>query len=190
MEGAVTDAETHQYLQPRPAGLPRGGERVLRRRFGVEHLDADTEIVPALGAKECIFNLNLAFLDPGDVALASDPGYPVYTGGPLLVGGEPVLVPLEPERGFTPDLRAIDPDVARRRKLLFVNYPNNPTGAIVAPGFFEELVAFAREYEILVVHDNAYSEISFDGYVPPSFMETSAPRRSGSRSSRCRRART
>jgi LL-diaminopimelate aminotransferase len=173
MEAAVTEPETHQY--PSNRGRPDFREAVsefYERRFGVEHLDADTEIIPALGAKECIFNLNLAFLDPGDVALASDPGYPVYTGGPLLVGGEPVLMPLEPDRGFTPDLRAIDSDVARRAKLLFVNYPNNPTGAIVSPAFFEELVAFAREYEILIVHDNAYSEISFDGYVPPSFMQT------------------
>src|SRR4029077_1319706 len=103
------------------------------RRFGVE-LDPETEVMPAIGAKECIFNLNLAFLDPGDVALASDPGYPVYTGGPLLVGAEPALIPLLPERGFAPDLDAIPPETLDRARLLYLNYPNNPTGAIVPDG--------------------------------------------------------
>ena len=131
-----------------------------------------SEIIPAIGAKEAIFNLNLAFLDPGDYALAADPGYPVYTGGPWLAGAEPVLMALEPEHGFVPDLGAIDEDVARRAKLMFLNYPNNPTGAVVPEGFFERVVEFARAYEILVVHDNAYSEIVFDGYRAPSFLAT------------------
>ena len=126
----------------------------------------------AIGAKECIFNLNLAFLDPGDVALASDPGYPVYTGGPLLVGGEPVLMPLVPDSGFAPDLDAIPRDALSRARLMFLNYPNNPTGAIVPDGLFEEVVEFARAHEILVVHDNAYSETTYDGYVAPSFLQT------------------
>ena len=103
------------------------------RRFDVE-LDPDTEIMPAIGAKECIFNLNLAFLDPGDAALSADPGYPVYTGGPLIAGADPVLMPLLPEHGFTPDLDAISDADRARAKLMFFNYPNNPTGAIVRPG--------------------------------------------------------
>ena len=148
------------------------------RRFDVE-LDPDSEIIPAIGAKEAIFNLNLAFLDPGDYALAADPGYPVYTGGPWLAGAEPVLMALEPEHGFVPDLDAIDEDVARRAKLMFLNYPNNPTGAVVPDGFFERVVEFARAYDILVVHDNAYSEIVFDGYRAPSFLAT--PGRQGRR---------
>jgi LL-diaminopimelate aminotransferase len=135
-------------------------------------LDPDSEIIPALGGKEAIFNLNLAFLDPEDYALAADPGYPVYTGGPWLAGAEPVLMALDPERGFVPDLDAIDEDVARKTKLMYLNYPNNPTGAIVPDGFFERVVDFARSYEILVVHDMAYSEIVFDGYKAPSFLAT------------------
>jgi LL-diaminopimelate aminotransferase len=141
------------------------------RRFEVT-LDPEREIIPAIGAKEAIFNLNLAFLDPGDYALAADPGYPVYTGGPWLAGAEPVLMALQPEHGFVPDLGAIDEQVARRAKLMYLNYPNNPTGAIVPDGFFARVVEFARAYDILVVHDNAYSEIAYDGYRAPSFLAT------------------
>ena len=141
------------------------------RRFGVP-IDPEAEVMPAIGAKECIYNLCFAFLDPGDVALASDPGYPVYTGGPVLAGAEAVVLPLLPDRGFAPDLGAIRPDDLRRARLLFVNYPNNPTGAIVPDGLFEQVVELAREHEILVVHDHAYSEITYDGYVAPSFLAT------------------
>jgi LL-diaminopimelate aminotransferase len=128
--------------------------------------------MPAIGGKECIFNLNLAFLDEGDVALAADPGYPVYTGGPLLAGAEPVLMPLVPERGFVPDLGAIPPKSLERARLMFLNYPNNPTGAVAPEGLFEEVTGFAREHDVLAVHDNAYSELTFDGYVAPSFLAT------------------
>jgi LL-diaminopimelate aminotransferase len=128
--------------------------------------------MPAIGAKECIFNLSLAFLDPGDVALASDPGYPVYTGGPLMAGGESYLMGLEPERGFAPDLDAIPHAVLDRARLMFLNYPNNPTGAIVPEGLFARAIELAREYDFLIVHDNAYSETTFDGYVAPSFLAT------------------
>src|SRR6476646_875371 len=140
-------------------------------RFGVE-IDPETEVIPAIGAKECIYNLCFAFLDPGGVALASDPGYPVYTGGPILAGAEPALLPLVPELGFVPDLGEVPADVASRARLMFLNYPNNPTGATVPDGFFELVVEFAREHEILVVHDNAYSETTYDGYVAPSFLAT------------------
>ena len=172
MQEAVSEPETHQY--PNNRGREDFREAVsdfYERRFDVE-LDPAQEIIPAIGAKEAIFNLNLAFLDPGDYALAADPGYPVYTGGPWLVGAEPVLMALEPEHGFAPDLGAIDEDVARRAKLMYLNYPNNPTGAVVPEGFFERVVDFARAYDILVVHDNAYSEITFDGYRAPSFLAT------------------
>jgi LL-diaminopimelate aminotransferase len=141
------------------------------RRFDVE-LDPEREVIPAIGAKEAIFNLNLAFLDPGDYALAADPGYPVYTGGPWLAGAEPVLMALQPELGFVPDLEAIDREVTGRAKLMYLNYPNNPTGAVVPEGFFARVVEFARENQILVIHDNAYSEITFDGYRAPSFLAT------------------
>jgi LL-diaminopimelate aminotransferase len=170
LSDAARDPGTHQY--PSNRGRPEFRRAVAdfyERRFGVT-LNPETEIIPALGAKECVFNLNLAFLDPGDTALASDPGYPVYTGGPLLSGAEPVLMPLRPELGFAPDLDAIE-DPARA-KLMFLNYPNNPTGAIVPDGLFERAVGYAREHDILVVHDASYTEISFDGYTPPSFLET------------------
>src|SRR5215216_5411460 len=163
---------THQY--PSNRGRPELREafaRFYERRFGVG-LDPESEIIPALGAKECVFNLNLAFLDPDSVALAADPGYPVYTGGPLLSGAEVVLMPLVPERGFAPDLDAIGGDVASRARLLYLNYPNNPTGAIVPDGLFERAVEFGREYDVLVVHDASYTETTFDGYVAPSFLET------------------
>jgi LL-diaminopimelate aminotransferase len=172
MREAVTEAETHRYPSNRGREDFRAAVRdFYARRFDVT-LDPDREIIPALGAKEAIFNLNLAFLDPGDYALAADPGYPVYTGGPWLAGAEPVLMALAPEHGFVPDLGAIDEDVARRAKLMYLNYPNNPTGAVVPEGFFERLVEFARAYDILVVHDNSYSEIAFDGYRAPSFLAT------------------
>jgi LL-diaminopimelate aminotransferase len=169
---AAADPSTHQY--PSNRGRPELREafaRFYERRFGVA-VDPETEIVPAIGAKECVFNLNLAFLDPGTVALAADPGYPVYTGGPILAGAEAVLMPLVPERGFVPDLDAIAAEDRERARLLYLNYPNNPTGAIVPDGFFAEVVDFAREHEILVVHDASYTETTFDGYVAPSFLET------------------
>ena len=176
---AVADPSTHQY--PSNRGRQEFREAVSAfylRRFGVE-LDPETEVMPAIGAKECIFNLNLAFLDDGDVALASDPGYPVYTGGPLLAGGEPVLLPLLPERQFGPDLDAIPAQSRERARLMFLNYPNNPTGATVPDGLFEEVVEFARRHDILAVHDNAYSETTFDGYVAPSFLQTEGAKEVG-----------
>jgi LL-diaminopimelate aminotransferase len=169
---AVEDPSTHTY--PTNRGRVEFREAVAAfyaRRFGVE-LDPETEVMPAIGAKECIFNLNLAFLDPGDVALASDPGYPVYTAGPLLVGAEPVVMPLEPDRGFAPNLAAIPAATLDRARLLFVNYPNNPTGAVAPDGLFEEIVELARGHDLLAVHDNAYSETTYDGYVAPSFLQT------------------
>jgi LL-diaminopimelate aminotransferase len=169
---AVANPSTHTY--PTNRGREEFREAVASfygRRFAVT-LDHDSEVMPAIGAKECIFNLNLAFLDPGDAALAADPGYPVYTGGPLLVGAEPVLMPLVPELGFVPDLDAIDAATRERARLLFVNYPNNPTGAVVPEGFFERLVRFGADNDILIVHDNAYSETTYGDYVAPSFLAT------------------
>jgi LL-diaminopimelate aminotransferase len=172
LRDAVTDPGTHQY--PSNRGRAEFRESVAsfyERRFGVQ-IDPAAEVIPALGAKECVFNLNLAFLDPGDAALAADPGYPVYTGGPLLAGAEAVLMPLLPERGFAPDLHAISAEDRARARLMYLNYPNNPTGAIAPEGLFEEAVEFAREHDILVVHDASYTETTFDGYVAPSFLET------------------
>ncbi|MEZ5154953.1 MAG: LL-diaminopimelate aminotransferase [Solirubrobacterales bacterium] len=172
MRAAVADGANQKYPSNRGrAEFREAFARFYDRRFGVA-IDPESEVIPAIGAKECIYNLCFAFLDPGDVALASDPGYPVYTGGPVLAGAEVEVLPLVPELGFAPDLEAIGEDALRRARLLFLNYPNNPTGAIAPDGLFERVVELAREHEILVVHDNAYSETTYDGYVAPSFLQT------------------
>jgi LL-diaminopimelate aminotransferase len=172
MREAVAEPANHRY----PSNRGREEFRTAfadfyDRRFGVA-IDPEHEVIPAIGAKECIYNLCFAFLDPGGIALASDPGYPVYTGGPILAGATPELMPLVPGLGFVPDLDAIPAGVAAEARLMFINYPNNPTGAVVPDGFFERVVSFAREHQILVVHDNAYSETTYDGYVAPSFLAT------------------
>ncbi len=166
------DHSTHRYPSNR-------GERRFRqavaghyaRRYGVT-LDLETEMVPLLGAKEGVAHICSTLLDPGDVCLASDPGYPVYTAGPLLAGAEALHLPLVPALSFQPDLDAVPPAVLARAKMVFVCYPNNPTGAVVEDDFFARLVAFAKAHDLVVVHDNAYGDITFDGYVAPSFLET------------------
>jgi len=172
MQEAVADPSTHQYPSNRGREELRNAlSSFYGSRFGVE-IDPETEVIPAIGAKECIYNLCFAFLDPGDVALASDPGYPVYTGGPILAGAEVELLPLVPELGFAPDLDAIDEMALSKARLMFINFPNNPTGATVPDGFFERVVELANQHEFLVVHDNAYSETTYDGYIAPSFLAT------------------
>jgi LL-diaminopimelate aminotransferase len=172
MRAAVGENGNQKYPANRGRTEFQGAfARFYDRRFGVE-IDPKSEVMPAIGAKECIYNLCFAFLDPGDVALASDPGYPVYTGGPVLAGADAELLPLVPGLGFAPDLDAIDPAALERARLMFLNYPNNPTGAIVPDGLFERAIELAREHEILIVHDNAYSETTYDGYVAPSFLAT------------------
>jgi LL-diaminopimelate aminotransferase len=172
MQEAVAENANQKYPSNRGRDeFRRAFADFYDERFGVE-IDPESEVIPAIGAKECIYNLCFAFLDPGDVALASDPGYPVYTGGPTLAGAEAEVLPLLPELSFTPDLSAVPAEVAASARLMFLNYPNNPTGAVVPEGFFQLAVSFARENEILVVHDNAYSETTFDGYVAPSFLAT------------------
>jgi LL-diaminopimelate aminotransferase len=172
MQGAVADPDNHRYPSNRGRDeFRRAFAAFYDERFGVQ-IDPEDEVMPAIGAKECIYNLCFAFLDPGDAAIAADPGYPVYTGGPALAGAEAVLAPLRPELGFAPDLDAIPGEALDRARLLFVNYPNNPTGAVVPEGLFERLVELARRHRILVVHDNAYSENTYDGYRAPSFLAT------------------
>jgi LL-diaminopimelate aminotransferase len=172
LDRAAADPSTHRYPSNRGRDeLRQAVARFYERRFGVT-LDPATEIVPALGAKECVFNLNLAFLDPADAALAADPGYPVYARGPLLAGAEQVPMPLLPERGFAPDLEAISETDRRRARLMYLNYPNNPTGAVAPEGLFDAAVEFAGRHDVLVVHDASYTETTFDGYVAPSFLST------------------
>jgi LL-diaminopimelate aminotransferase len=173
---AMREAVANPANQSYPTNRGRDEFRAALRsfyasRFGVQ-VDPETEVMPAIGAKECIYNLCFAFLDPGDVALAADPGYPVYTAGPVLAGAQPALMPLVPELGFVPDLERTDPMALSNARVMFLNYPNNPTGAVVPEGFFERVVELARKHEVLVVHDNAYSETTFDGYVAPSFLAT------------------
>jgi LL-diaminopimelate aminotransferase len=142
------------------------------RRFGVK-LVPGLEVAPLIGSKEGIANVALAFVDPGDVVLVPNPGYPTYSLGTLLAGGTPYPLPLLAEGGFLPDLEAIPEEVARSTKILWLNYPNNPTGATVTLDFFERVVAWARGYDVLVCHDNPYCDVTFDGYVAPSLLQVS-----------------
>ena len=169
---AARDPRTHQYPTNHGSDeLREAGAGFYRERFGVE-LDPASEIVPALGGKEAVGHIAMALLDPGDICLSPDPGYPPYTSGPLFAGAEVHYLPLRAEHGFLPDLDAVPADVLAHANLLFLDYPNNPTGAVVAPGYFERAVELARANDLVVVHDNAYSELCFDGYRAPSFLET------------------
>ena len=175
----VGDPATHRY--PSNRGLEafrRAVATFYERRFGVE-LDPDREVLPLLGGKEGVAHVCFAMLDPGELCLAADPGYPVYTSGTLLAGGTPHLMPLTAANGFLPDLEGLGRDVTDQANLLFCNYPNNPTGAVVEDDFFARLAAFGVERGVPVVHDNAYSEITFDGYVAPSFLAAPGAREAG-----------
>jgi LL-diaminopimelate aminotransferase len=175
----VARPDTHRY--PSNRGRRAFREAVAEfyeRRFGVT-LDPEREVLPLLGGKEGVAHVCFAMLDPGDVCLAADPGYPVYTSGPLLAGAEPVLMPLAPERGFQPDLETIPAGAYDRANLLFCNYPNNPTGAVVEDDFFAHLARFGLDRGVPIVHDNAYSELTFDGYVAPSFLAAPGAREAG-----------
>ncbi len=154
-------------------GLPALREAIASyyaRRFVVE-LDPTTEVVPLLGSKEGIVHLSLAILDPRDLVLVPDPGYPSYTMGAVLAGAQVHRLPLLPERGFLPDLASIPSDIARRARLLWLNYPNNPTSAMADLSFFEQAVAFARKNDILICHDAPYCEVTYDGYTAPSILQ-------------------
>jgi LL-diaminopimelate aminotransferase len=140
------------------------------RRFGVE-LDPEREALPLLGSKEGIYHTAFAYLNPGDVALVPDPGYPTYTAGTEIAGGTPYFMPLLKENGWLPDLGAIPADVLSRAKLMWLNYPNNPTAAIATPAFFGQVVAFCKQHNILLCHDNPYCENGYDGYVAPSVLQ-------------------
>jgi LL-diaminopimelate aminotransferase len=173
MQRQVAAAKNHQY--PSNWGLGEFGDAAAAfygRRFGVE-IEPGREFFPLLGAKEGLAHVCWALLDPGDLALVPDPGYPVYSGGSLIAGAEVKYLHLDPERGFLPDLGLLSDEEARRAKVLFIGYPNNPTAAVVEDDFFERVVDFAKEHDIAVIHDNAYSELTYDGYVAPSFL--SAP---------------
>jgi LL-diaminopimelate aminotransferase len=171
LQRAALDPANHQYAldQGKPA-LRQACAAHYLRRFGVA-LDPDTEILPLLGSKEGIGHIHLAFVNPGDVVLVPEPGYPVYHSGTLFAGGVTHWMPLTRARKYLPDLHAIPADVARRARLMFLCYPNNPTATIAPRSFFEEAVAFAKQHDILVCHDAAYCDVYYDGIQPPSFLE-------------------
>lgn len=163
--------EHHRY--PSYRGMPRFREAAAawaEKRFGIS-LDPAAEVLALIGSKEGIAHFPLAFLNPGDVALIPDPAYPVYHSSTLFCGGVPAELPLSEERDFLPDLAAVPEEIWRMTRLVFVNYPNNPTAAVADHAFFEELLFYARKYDVVLAHDLAYSEITFDGYVAPSLLE-------------------
>lgn len=169
---AAQDPATHKYAldQGMPA-LRRAIEGWYARRFGI-NLDPDIEILPLIGSKEGLAHFPLAFLNRGDYSLIPDPCYPPYKGGTILAGGRPYLMPLLESNSFLPDLKKIPLSIRKKAKLLYINYPNNPTSATAEKAFYRQVVEFALKNKIIVISDLAYSEMSYDGYKPSSFLET------------------
>ncbi|HZD59870.1 MAG TPA: LL-diaminopimelate aminotransferase [Anaerolineae bacterium] len=168
---AANDPKTHRY--PSYYGMPAFRRSIAdwyKRRFNVD-LNPDTEILPLIGSKEGIAHINFAVLDPGDTTLIADPGYPVYNTGAILAGVSPIHIPLLEENDFLPDLGSIDAATAKAAKMFLLNYPNNPTSAVANDAFFKELVDWAQKNHVIIAHDNPYSEITFDGYNAPSFLQ-------------------
>jgi len=174
LKESASNPKTHDYP-------PYEGTKEFRtavaswylKRFGVK-LDPTKEVISLIGSKEGIAHVFLAFVDPGDITLIPDPAYPVYKTGTLFANGEPYYMPLLEENGYLPDLDKIDENIAKKAKLIFLNYPNNPTGAVADIGYFKEVVDFAKKYDLLICHDFAYSELAYDGYKAPSFLEVEA----------------
>jgi len=176
---AAQDPQNHRY--PESEGLPQFRNAIAQwyeKRFGVA-LEPDREILPLIGAKEGIGHIALCFIDPGDIALVPDPAYPVYSIGTMFAGGSSYYMPLTEDNEFLPDLDRIPAEIARKAKILWINYPNNPTAAVADHEFFERVVAFARKYDIAVCHDAPYTEVAFDGYRPVSFLEASGAMETG-----------
>ena len=171
MSTAIRNPKNHQY--PSYFGAKHYREACaewMDRRFGVS-VDANEEVVALIGSKEGIAHLFLAFVDPGDYTLVPGCGYPVYHTGGILAGGKSHFMPMTEENDFLADFESTPPEVLAKAKMMFLSYPNNPTSAIATPEYFDRAIAFAKEHDILIIHDNAYSEIGFDGYKPPSFLE-------------------
>lgn len=179
LQRTAEDPANHQY--PSYSGMNDFKNSVARwykKRFNVD-LDAEREVLTLIGSKEGIAHLPLACINPGDLALVPSPAYPVYDIATMFAGGESYFMPLVRENNFLPDLDAVPPDLARRAKVLFINYPNNPTGATAEREFFVKVVEFAREYDVMICHDAAYTEMGFDGYRPMSFLEVEGAREVG-----------
>ena len=173
---AAQDPANHRYAldQGMPA-LRRAIEGWYKRRFDV-NLDPDTEILPLIGSKEGIAHFPVAFINQGEYSLVPDPCYPPYKGGTILAGGKPYLMPLLEKNAFLPDLKKIPSSILKKAKILFVNYPNNPTGAVAGKDFYKDVVAFAKKHKLIVLSDLAYSEMVYDGYKPPSIFEIEGAR--------------
>lgn len=179
MKRAVEDPSNHRY--PSYEGMPSYRKAVAdwyKRRFNVD-LDPSTEVLSLIGSKEGIGHIPLAFVNSGDIVLVPSPGYPVYPVGTLFAGGVPYIMPLYESNGFLPDFSSIPEDILEKAKLMFINYPNNPTSAVAGKEFFEKVVEIARSYNIIVCHDAAYSEIYYDGIRPMSFLEVDGAREVG-----------
>jgi LL-diaminopimelate aminotransferase len=158
---------------PESEGLPELRKTIAswyQQRFGVT-LDPEKEVAPLIGSKEGIAHVALCLLNPGDIALITDPGYPVYTIGTKLAGGTPYYLPISPKNNFLPDLDNIPSDILAKARVLWLNYPNNPTGAVADLKFFNKAVEFAKKHDICICHDGPYSEVAFDGYTPVSFLQ-------------------
>jgi LL-diaminopimelate aminotransferase len=171
LTAAAREPANHRY--PETEGLPEFRQAVAdwyERRFSVR-LDPEKEVLSLIGSKEGIGHVALCFIDPGDVALVPDPAYPVYAIGTMFAGGETYTLPLIEENDFLPDLDAVPADLASRAKVLWLNYPNNPTGAVADIDFFERAAGFAKKHDIAICHDGPYSEVSYDEYVPVSFLQ-------------------
>ncbi len=176
---AARDPANHRY--PETEGLPRLRQAIssfYEQRFGLS-FDPNKEILPLIGSKEGIGHIALCLIDPGDLALVADPGYPVYSMGVMFAGGECHFLPLTEENDFLPDLDSVPVSVAQRAKLMWINYPNNPTAAVADLDFFERVVAFARKHDLVVCHDAPYTEVAFDGYRPVSFLQARRAREVG-----------
>ena len=176
---AAQDSKNHHY--PLDQGSSVFRERIAgwyRERFGVI-LDPEKEILPLIGSKEGISHLPLAFINPGDVSLIPDPCYPPYKGGTILAGGTPYLMPLIEENNFLPDLKRIENRALKKAKIIYINYPNNPTAAVCEKGFLEDVAIFAKKYNLIVASDAAYSEVSFDNFRPASFLKVEGGKEMG-----------
>jgi LL-diaminopimelate aminotransferase len=176
---AAHDPANHRY--PETAGLPELCQAIAQwyqKRFGVK-LDPNKEVLPLIGSKEGVGHISFCFIDPGDLALVPDPGYPVYSMSTLLAGGEPYFMPLTEKNKFLPDLERIPRQIAEKAKILWLNYPNNPTGAVADIAFFQKAVRFAKKHDLAICHDAPYTEVAFDGYKPPSLLQVPEAREVG-----------
>ncbi len=171
MHKAIDNPANHDYPPYNgTASFRKAACDWMKKRFNVE-LNPDTEMLCNIGSKEAIAHVFFAFVDEGDYTLVPDPGYPVYKNATIFAGGTPYSMPLLEENGFLPDLDAIPEEIAKKSKLMFLNYPNNPTGAVATKEFFQKAVDFCKKYDILLCSDMAYSEMTYDGYKAPSVLE-------------------